>query len=85
MTLVKWKHDLTQIKLPIGKSKYDLDQIVLPHANCKYDLYQIELAVSMVSEIELERQERGVELEYRVVALNKVGNGPPSATVRAVL
>lgn len=30
-------------------------------------------------------QPRGVELSYRVVAMNKGGTGPPSATVTAVL
>ena len=33
----------------------------------------------------LDHQPRGVELEYRVYALNKAGVGSPSATVRAVL
>jgi hypothetical protein len=33
----------------------------------------------------LDDQPRGVELEYRVFAWNKVGQGNPSATVRAVL
>lgn len=33
----------------------------------------------------LDHQERGVELEYRVLAVNKAGDGRPSSTVRAVL
>ena len=33
----------------------------------------------------LQHQERGVELEYRVVAFNRSGDGQPSNTVRAVL
>ncbi len=33
----------------------------------------------------LRDQPRGVELEFRVIALNRAGSGPPSATVTAVL
>lgn len=44
-----------------------------------------DVATSM-DPIELLRdQPRGVELEYRVLALNRAGAGPPSATVTAVL
>ena len=37
------------------------------------------------TEITLKDQERGVELEYQVVALNKAGEGVPSNVVAAVL
>jgi len=40
---------------------------------------------SMVVEATLEDQQRGCELEYRVVAVNKAGDGPESNTVMAVL
>ncbi|MFQ6047148.1 MAG: fibronectin type III domain-containing protein [Gemmatimonadales bacterium] len=44
-----------------------------------------DVATAMHTRIELEDQARGVELEYRVVAFNKMGSGGPSGTVRAVL
>lgn len=44
-----------------------------------------DVATSIATQVELERQERGVEYEYRVLAVNQAGVGPPSATVRAVL
>ena len=37
------------------------------------------------TEITLAEQERGVQLEYQVVALNKAGEGLPSNVVAAVL
>ena len=47
------------------------------------DWIVVEMAVE--SEITLGNQESGVEFEYRVLAVNKAGEGPPSNTVRAVL
>lgn len=44
-----------------------------------------DVATSMVTEIEPENQERGVEFEYRVLGFNQAGEGRPSSTVRAVL
>lgn len=41
--------------------------------------------MAMESEITLHNQERGKEWEYRVVAVNKAGEGMPSNTVMAVL
>jgi Fibronectin type III domain len=35
--------------------------------------------------VRLEGEERGVDLAYRVIAMNKAGEGSPSATVQAVL
>ena len=37
------------------------------------------------SQILLNGQERGVELEYHVIAVNKAGEGEPSNIVTAVL
>lgn len=38
-----------------------------------------------MSEVTLSDQERGKEWEYRVIAVNKSGEGEPSNTVMAVL
>ena len=44
-----------------------------------------DVGMSVDPEATLENQERGVEYEYRVLALNKAGHGSPSRTVQAVL
>ena len=44
-----------------------------------------DVATSMDPIELLREQPRGVDLEFRVVALNRAGAGPPSATVTAVL
>ena len=41
--------------------------------------------MAMESEITLTGQARGKEWEYRVIAVNKAGEGEPSNTVMAVL
>jgi hypothetical protein len=41
--------------------------------------------MAMESEVMLNGQEAGVEFEYRVIAVNKAGEGLPSNIVRAVL
>ena len=41
--------------------------------------------MAVESEITLTNEERGKDWEYRVVAVNKVGEGEPSNTVMAVL
>ncbi len=41
--------------------------------------------MAIESEITLSGQERGKEWEYRVIAVNKAGEGTPSNTVMAVL
>jgi hypothetical protein len=44
-----------------------------------------DIAAALETEISLQDQPRGVELEYRVLAINKAGEGPPSNTVMVVL
>ena len=44
-----------------------------------------DIGLAMESETTLTNQERGKEWEYRVIAVNKAGEGPPSNTVMAVL
>jgi len=44
-----------------------------------------DIATALETEITLKGQPRGVELEYRVVAVNKAGDSPPSNTETAVL
>jgi hypothetical protein len=41
--------------------------------------------MAIESETTLTEQERGKEWEYRIVAVNKAGEGEPSNTVMAVL
>jgi hypothetical protein len=44
-----------------------------------------DIAMAMESEATLADQQRGIEWEYRIVAVNKAGEGTPSNTVMAVL
>lgn len=44
-----------------------------------------EVATAVISEATLVEQQRGKELEYRIVAVNKAGDGEPSNTVMVVL
>ena len=44
-----------------------------------------DVGMAIESEITLSNQERGKEWEYRVIAVNKAGEGTPSNTVMAVL
>jgi len=44
-----------------------------------------EVATAVISEATLVEQPRGKELEYRIVAVNKAGDGEPSNTVMVVL
>jgi hypothetical protein len=44
-----------------------------------------DAGMAIESEITLSGQSRGEELEYRIIAVNKSGEGEPSNTVMAVL
>ncbi len=44
-----------------------------------------DAGMAIESEITLSDQERGRELEYRIIPVNKAGEGEPSNTVMAVL
>jgi hypothetical protein len=41
--------------------------------------------MAIQTEATLVAQPKGIELEYRVIAVNKAGEGPPSNTVMVVL
>jgi hypothetical protein len=45
----------------------------------------MDAGMAIESDVVLGDQEPGIEYEYHVVAVNKVGDGPPSNIVRAVL
>jgi len=45
----------------------------------------VDVGMSVESDVTLNGQEAGVEYEYRVIAVNKAGEGPASNIVRAVL
>lgn len=44
-----------------------------------------DVATAILTEVTLVEQPRGIELEYRVIAVNKAGDGEPSNTVMVVL
>ncbi|HDY88947.1 MAG TPA: fibronectin type III domain-containing protein [bacterium] len=44
-----------------------------------------EVATAVISEATLVEQPTGKELEYRIVAVNKTGDGEPSNTAMVVL
>lgn len=44
-----------------------------------------EVATAVISEATLVEQPRGKELEYRIIAVNKAGDGEPSNTAMVVL
>ena len=48
-------------------------------------LQQIDVATAIETESTLVDQPKAVELEYRVIAVNKAGVGSPSNTVMVVL
>jgi len=45
----------------------------------------VDVGMSVESEVTLNGQDAGVEYEYRVIAVNKAGEGPASNIARAVL
>jgi len=45
----------------------------------------LDVGLAVESEITLMNQERGKQWEYRVLAVNKAGEGQPNNTVMAVL
>ena len=44
-----------------------------------------EVATAVVTEVTLVEPPKGKELEYRIIAVNKAGDGEPSNTVMVVL
>ena len=44
-----------------------------------------EVATAVITEVTLVEQPRGIELEYRIIAVNKAGDGEPSNTAMCVL
>jgi len=43
------------------------------------------VAMAMETYIKLDNQERGIDFEYRVIAVNEAGEGAPSNTAAAVV
>jgi len=48
-------------------------------------LQRIDVATAIETEATLVDQPKGKELEYRIIAINKAGDGSPSNTVMVVL
>ena len=44
-----------------------------------------DVATAVITEATLVEQSRGLELEYRIIAVNKAGEGEPSNTEMVVL
>ena len=62
------------------------------HQDLKFTLHRklldkinLDALATIETETLLNTQPRGVELDYRVIAVNKAGTGQPSATVSVVL
>jgi hypothetical protein len=54
--------------------------------NCCDDNYKLgEVSAVIIGETMLGKRSRSKELEYRIVAVNKAGDGEPSNTVMVVL
>ena len=51
----------------------------------QYATIKDKVATAVISEASLVEQPIGKELEYRIIAVNKAGDGEPSNTVMVVL
>ena len=71
----------------IGNSPVDGGRVIAYHIqrrNRTEDAWQ-DVATAIETESTLVDQPKGIELEYRVIAISKSGEGSPSNTVMVVL
>ena len=70
-------------------SKFTILNSLMPCSSIHYSKFPIfnssVTSLAMESEGTLNNQERGKDWEYRVIAVNKAGEGVPSNTVAAVV
>ena len=71
--------------VPITQIRYEATDIGSGRWQYTYEVTNLSLTPAIETEATLVEQPKGVELEYRIIAINKAGEGSPSNTVMVVL